>query len=77
MIHECTEQIERLKNTQNKFNLLPITNKRHIDSWDDETHNPDVLCCFSLGGLTPFIFVPFDQVIAFLFGEMPQSRLLT
>lgn len=37
-----------------------------VERWrDDETHNPDVPAVSHKRGLTPFIFVPFDQVIAF------------
>lgn len=34
-----------------------------VERWrDDETHNPDVPAVSHKRGLTPFIFVPFDQV---------------
>lgn len=36
-----------------------------VERWrDDETHNPDVPAVSHKRGLTPFIFVPFEQVIA-------------
>ena len=39
-----------------------------VERWrDDETHNPDVPAVSHKRGLTPFIFVPFDQVISFYF----------
>lgn len=39
-----------------------------VEGWEeDETHNPDVPAISHRRGLTPFVFVPFDEVrISFL-----------
>ena len=37
-----------------------------VEGWqDDETHNPDVPAVSHKRGLTPFIFVPFEEVRLF------------
>lgn len=34
-----------------------------VEGWqDDETHNPDVPAVSHKRGLTPFVFVPFEEV---------------
>lgn len=34
-----------------------------VEGWqDDETHNPDVPAVSHKRGMTPFVFVPFEQV---------------
>lgn len=34
-----------------------------VEGWqDDETHNPDVPAVSHKRGMTPFVFVPFDEV---------------
>ena len=34
-----------------------------VEGWEeDETHNPDVPAVSHKRGLTPFVFVPFDEV---------------
>lgn len=34
-----------------------------VDGWqDDETHNPDVPAVSHKRGMTPFVFVPFEEV---------------
>lgn len=39
-----------------------------VEGWqDDETHNPDVPAVSHKRGLTPFIFVPFEEVRLFFF----------
>lgn len=38
-----------------------------VEGWqDDETHNPDVPAVSHKRGLTPFVFVPFEEVHVFL-----------
>lgn len=38
-----------------------------VEGWqDDETHNPDVPAVSHKRGLTPFVFVPFEEVCVFL-----------
>ena len=38
-----------------------------VEGWqDDETHNPDVPAVSHKRGLTPFVFVPFEEVTLFL-----------
>ena len=38
-----------------------------VEGWqEDETHNPDVPATSHKRGLTPFVFVPFEEVILFL-----------
>lgn len=37
-----------------------------VEGWqDDETHNPDVPAVSHKRGLTPFVFVPFEEVLYF------------
>lgn len=39
-----------------------------VEGWeDDETHNPDVPAVSHNRGMTPFVFVPFEEVWQFLF----------
>lgn len=39
-----------------------------VEGWqEDETHNPDVPAVSHKRGLTPFVFVPFDEVNRDLF----------
>lgn len=39
-----------------------------VEGWqDDETHNPDVPAISHNRGLTPFVFVPFEEVLFFTF----------
>lgn len=42
-----------------------------VEGWeDDETHNPDVPAVSHKRGLTPFVFVPFEEVCdSFYFGS--------
>lgn len=38
-----------------------------VDGWqEDETHNPDVPAVSHRRGLTPFVFVPFEEVNSLL-----------
>lgn len=37
-----------------------------VEGWqDDETHNPDVPAVSHKRGLTPFVFIPFEEVHMF------------
>ena len=43
-----------------------------VEGWqEDETHNPDVPAVSHKRGLTPFVFVPFDEVNRDLFLVLP------
>lgn len=47
-----------------------------VEGWqDDETHNPDVPAISHKRGLTPFVFVPFEEVSA-LYWIFPPIRKL-
>lgn len=43
-----------------------------VEGWqDDETHNPDVPATSHKRGMTPFVFVPFEEVISMLVLSLP------
>ncbi|XLR48122.1 hypothetical protein HN51_032352 [Arachis hypogaea] len=46
-----------------------------VEGWrDDETHNPDVPAVSHKRGMTPFVFVPFDQVETSVF-NLPVEKM--
>lgn len=49
-----------------------------VEGWqDDETHNPDVPAVSHKRGMTPFVFVPFEQVYVHTFLGFPQQQTLS
>lgn len=46
-----------------------------VEGWeDDETHNPDVPAVSHKRGLTPFVFVPFEEVLLCINFESSASQ---
>lgn len=43
-----------------------------VENWrDDETHNPDIPAVSHKRGMTPFVFVPFEEA-----SKTPRKRLI-
>lgn len=48
-----------------------------VEGWqDDETHNPDVPAVSHKRGLTPFVFVPFEEVTLLLPSDLLLNELI-